>query len=365
MTALVSVIIPCYNYGRFLSDALDSVLAQTYGDWEAIVIDDGSTDDTDAVAERYAAKDARIRYISQENRGVSAARNHGFRVARGDYVLFLDSDDLLLPNALGELVRAHGSETDVVFSDGWIVGPDGARLASLSSSHRVPGLEMEAFLFGRVAGLHSALFRYPCLLAVEGPFDEEMPEREDLDMFLRLRASGTRFAYVAVHTCVYRFHGRNKSLPGSPYLERRRLSLMRSRMRSIDAPWFDELSTEARYRFFQHVLVELLPRDRAAQARVMGHSRFKAMTPRERSRLLFELAAEEMVGEAGWLADAGLLLKAIRLRPQDPRLYAMLLVDALPVPTRRWLLRKYRRWRSGPPKEVPWIAALAQEDGSR
>ena len=93
---LVSVIVPCYNYGRFLAQALDSVRGQDYPAVEVVVVDDGSTDDTAAVAARYPE----AVYMRQENQGLSAARNAGVRASRGAYLVFLDADDWLLPGAL-------------------------------------------------------------------------------------------------------------------------------------------------------------------------------------------------------------------------------------------------------------------------
>lgn len=93
---LVSVIIPCYNYGHFLAEAIESVVQQAYPAKEIVVVDDGSADDTAAVAARYPE----VRYIYQQNQGLSAARNTGIEQSRGDYLVFLDADDWLLPNAL-------------------------------------------------------------------------------------------------------------------------------------------------------------------------------------------------------------------------------------------------------------------------
>jgi glycosyltransferase involved in cell wall biosynthesis len=90
----VSVIIPTYNQARFVASAVESALAQTYPDVEIIVVDDGSTDDPRAALAPYRA---RIHYIRQENKGLSGARNTGFLASHGDYVLFLDSDDLIHP----------------------------------------------------------------------------------------------------------------------------------------------------------------------------------------------------------------------------------------------------------------------------
>jgi glycosyltransferase involved in cell wall biosynthesis len=108
---LVSVIIPCYNQARYLPEAIDSVLAQTYPDVELIVVNDGSPDDTEAVAGRYGD---RIRYVARPNGGISAARNSGIAVARGDYMKFLDSDDYLHPAQIARQVEAVAGRDDVV-----------------------------------------------------------------------------------------------------------------------------------------------------------------------------------------------------------------------------------------------------------
>ena len=92
---LVSIIIPCYNQGNFLPETLDSVLLQTYSNWECIIINDGSTDITESVALRYCKKDDRFKYFYQENKGLSASRNKGINNSLGKYILPLDSDDLI------------------------------------------------------------------------------------------------------------------------------------------------------------------------------------------------------------------------------------------------------------------------------
>jgi len=94
-TPLISVIIPCHNYGRYVGEALDSVRNQTYPHWEVIVIDDGSSDDTRKIVAQYCQSDSRISYHYQDKQGVSAARNAGFAIAVGDYIQLLDADDLL------------------------------------------------------------------------------------------------------------------------------------------------------------------------------------------------------------------------------------------------------------------------------
>ena len=100
MSKQFSIIIPVYNTEKYLRECLDSVLAQTIGDWEAICVDDGSTDGSAAILDEYAAKDARFRVIHQANAGVSAARNAALGAAKGEFFLFLDGDDLLRNDAL-------------------------------------------------------------------------------------------------------------------------------------------------------------------------------------------------------------------------------------------------------------------------
>lgn len=114
----VSIIIPVYNVERFLGECLDSVLAQTFGDFEAVCVNDGSTDRSTQILEAYAAVDSRIRIITQENGGLSAARNTGLAHALGKYVAFLDSDDLLTPDMLEKTVsKADETQADIVIFD--------------------------------------------------------------------------------------------------------------------------------------------------------------------------------------------------------------------------------------------------------
>ena len=110
----VSIIIPCYNSEKYLAACMDSVLAQTFEDFEAILIDDGSKDNTLKVAQSYAQKDARVRVYAKKNGGVSAARNLGLDHARGEWITFVDSDDLLPEDALESLLSGASDAVDMV-----------------------------------------------------------------------------------------------------------------------------------------------------------------------------------------------------------------------------------------------------------
>ena len=124
--ALVSVVIPCYNQARFLSEAIESVLAQSYQHFEVVVVDDGSTDETSEVAARYP----RVHYIRQDNQGPAAARNSGARESTGSYLVFLDADDRLLPNALETGLKHLKAHPECAFVSGHYreVAADGSSL---------------------------------------------------------------------------------------------------------------------------------------------------------------------------------------------------------------------------------------------
>jgi glycosyltransferase involved in cell wall biosynthesis len=119
---LVSIIIPCYNYGAYVSDAINSILAQTYKNWELIVINDGSTDSTKEVVMPYVEADSRIRYYYQPNKGLSAARNAGLALTKGEYIQLLDADDCLAPEKLRLQVEIldKNQDIDLVYSDAYI-----------------------------------------------------------------------------------------------------------------------------------------------------------------------------------------------------------------------------------------------------
>lgn len=135
-----SIIIPVYNVRQYLRDCLDSVLAQTCTDWEAVCVNDGSTDDSLSILREYAAKDKRIRIIDQPNGGAGTARNAGIHIAQGEYIFFLDADDWIVPDALERLSNHLYGQDLLCFSgqkymeaDGTYHQPDVLQPATYSS----------------------------------------------------------------------------------------------------------------------------------------------------------------------------------------------------------------------------------------
>lgn len=117
----ISVIIPVYNVENYLDECIKSVCNQTFTDFEIVVVNDGSTDSSLSIIEKYARFDSRIRIFSQENRGISAARNKGFNEARGAYILFVDSDDYIIPNTLSALWEyAEETKSEIILGNVWL-----------------------------------------------------------------------------------------------------------------------------------------------------------------------------------------------------------------------------------------------------
>jgi len=180
---LVSVIIPTYNRGWILTEAIDSVLAQDYKDYELIVVDDGSTDNTREILDTYGRD---IVVLRQTNKGVSAARNRGIAQAGGQLVAFLDSDDIWQPRKLSRQVDFFKLNPDAVINQTeeiWI--RNGVRV-NPKDRHRKPS----GMIFERSLGLclvsPSAVMIQKTLFDAVGVFDENLPACEDYDLWLRI-----------------------------------------------------------------------------------------------------------------------------------------------------------------------------------
>lgn len=185
-----SVIIPCYKQADLLPEALDSLLEQKYESWEAIVINDGSPDDTTKVVESYSAKDARIRVVEKENGGLSSARNAGLVYAGGSIIHFMDADDSLLPGCYSTVAKAVALRPDAqLFQTGYhyCYGPDSKVLHTVKPAlraHLLPGI-----LEGNAGPVHSLFVRREAVAAA-GCFDETLRSAEDWDFWMRVAKSG-------------------------------------------------------------------------------------------------------------------------------------------------------------------------------
>lgn len=202
MKPLISVIIPCYNCAPFLEETLQSVLVQTFQSFEIIIVNDGSKDHSLAIMKKYSKYD-RITYITQENRGLPAARNAGIKRARGRFFYFLDSDDLLHPKAFQVMIdtvseckisvgfmrvaRFHGNINNIVKIDNVI-------------SHFWPDI-----IFTNLAPLNAFLFPAHLVHKVNG-FNEKCSFAEDWEFLLRLAFAGAKLRTTDFVGAYYRLH---------------------------------------------------------------------------------------------------------------------------------------------------------------
>lgn len=240
---LVSVVVPCYNQARFLKQTVESVLAQTLTDWECLLINDGSTDDTPEVAQRLAAADSRIRYVEQANRGLSGARNRGLDESRGRYIQLLDSDDLLLPRKLEIQVAAlaQTNEPAIAYCDYSNCDADGRPLDA-PHLYKPPEMDHNDPLADMALRWESEMSVPPMCWLFDARFFGEMGIRfnenqrkhEDWDCWMRILATGPRLFYVPEKLAVYRRYGGSMSCDYEPMLEEFLQAIERQRLLHAD-----------------------------------------------------------------------------------------------------------------------------------
>ncbi len=226
---MVSVVIPCYRQAHFLGDAIESVLGQTYPNTEVIVVNDGSPDDTRAVATRYT-----VRYIEQPNRGLSAARNAGLHVSRGEFVVFLDADDRLTPHGLETGAGRLMADRTLAFVAGYsqYIAPDGTPLPTEQPLRHGADPYLALLQRNTIRMPAMVMFRRSALVEAGG-FDSRVDACGDYDLYLRI---SRRFS-VAFHSEVvaeYRRHTANMSLDPRLML-RQLLRVMRAQRQHLGA----------------------------------------------------------------------------------------------------------------------------------
>lgn len=207
----VSVIIPTYNRGRFISHAIMSVLSQTYKDYEIIVVDDGSTDDTKKRVQKFGDQ---VRYIYQKNRGPSAARNTGIRRAKGKYIAFCDSDDQFLPDKLEKQMKYIRKHPECRFLYSWYydVDPLGKVIKKKKPLVSKNQQQLQYLLLNRklVIRTSTVLVHQSCFNKA-GIFNEKYWTSEDWDMWLRILAYYPGHCLKVPLSEYWRHHGDNIS----------------------------------------------------------------------------------------------------------------------------------------------------------
>lgn len=205
----ISVIIPTYKRSAYLREAIASVLAQTFTDFELLVVDDGSSDDTAEVVAAFG--DKRIHYIFQENAGRSAARNRGMAESHGEFIAFLDDDDLYLPHKLAVEVAflERHPEVGLVASGARIIAADGSFIRDWKTWEGQPRPTLDTCIYACALLTCAILFRRCWLDTVDQWFDREMEAAEDTDFWLRLLLAGCRMEWLPEIVAANRVHRAN------------------------------------------------------------------------------------------------------------------------------------------------------------
>lgn len=334
----ISVIMPVYNGADYVRKAIESVLNQTISDWELIVVDDGSTDDTLNVLMSFT--DSRISVIQQANQGSSVARNTGLANAQGKYIAFLDADDLYLPNALAEyaaFLEGH-PEYDVVYADGWFCDVNDKPLLKISQrrSGTYTGDILEQVLIAAdIIGFPvCTLARYTIIKKHKVSFDPTLHIVEDWDFWIYL-ARWARFGYLDKPLCLYRVHLNNITHAQSNL---RTAMLVRNRLKIMHESWFDTLSIATQVKFFLNLLNGHLAYDASQQEEVITSAPFQALPPEQRAWLLRMVATKHIVQNTATAFTQSCLETAIIIYPKRESAHLLLFLWKRSPQICRWLV---------------------------
>jgi len=230
---LITTIVPCFNQSVYLAEAIESVLGQTYSNWECIIVNDGSTDDTETVATALCRRDSRIRYARKSNGGLSSARNMGLRIAKGNWIQFLDADDVIEPTKFEQhfhqIQASNYADNLVMYCDYKYGNHDNIRKEA--AGHIDRQFKSNEYLRELIIRWEHELSIPPhCFLMNsrffirEGiTFDESLPNHEDLDCWLRIFRLNPTIQYIDQKLCLYRLSAgsmsRNMALMGEGFLQ--------------------------------------------------------------------------------------------------------------------------------------------------
>ena len=202
----ISIIIPCYNQAKYLQYTLESVQNQTFNNWECIVVDDGSKDNSAQIIQNYIKKNNRFNYIFQENRGLSAARNMGILASKGSFIAFLDSDDLWDPKMLEKTIEYLDNNSEIsIVSGAWDHIDEKGQTITSKLGPSVSDNYFQDLLLWNLFPIHATLSRKE-IFEKCGCFDTNLTACEDWDFWIRAASAGYKFGYIHDLIAHYRRH---------------------------------------------------------------------------------------------------------------------------------------------------------------
>jgi hypothetical protein len=339
----VSVVMPVYNAGAYVREAILSVVDQTLVDWELIVIDDGSTDASAQAIARFA--DPRIHVIHQQNSGVAVARNRGLAAASGEYLAFLDADDVFFPTALASNASYLDAHRDrgVVYADGMFCNRAGQSVARLSdylpAEHE--GDVLDALVVTPFIAVCTAMIRRQVVATRGLRFEPDRPLGEDWEFFIRL-AETERFGRNPEAIFKYRRHAQNATLASS---SERAANAGQIRLGVLTSPVIGQLAPATVATLFYQLLFESFPEQPEMHLRLVTDRSFARLSAHDQGRLLRLVAAHWL--RQGWSVQRAraLLDTPIDHRPRSAKAWLLRLATYLPPDWSRALLNARRRPR--------------------
>ncbi len=317
---LVSIMMPAYNAGQYIDQAIQSVLEQSYHSWELVIVDDGSTDNTVEIITQF--NDPRIKVFGQVNAGEATARNAALKVMRGEFVAFLDADDIYLPDHLVktlEFLQTH-PEYDGVYTDGYYCDENGNHIQRLSSRRRGP---FEGRLFEEIVRASDVfgpplcvVLRIEIITRYNLAFDKDIVIGPDWDFFIRY-TDLAQFGYINECTCKYRVHQTNITV--SIDIQKRAVDLTRCRTKAIKMESFNACSDQTRSAVFYDLLINLLDCHPEHQSDVARWSEFAYLPRNQQARLLRLMASNAIIEDCSHDHVSGWIKRSRELNPADWR----------------------------------------------
>jgi glycosyltransferase involved in cell wall biosynthesis len=337
----VSIMMAVYNGEKYIGEAIASVIAQTFQDWELLIVNDGSTDNTVDVVQSF--QDARIHLFHQANSGPSIARNTAIDHARGDYLAYLDSDDVFLPNHLEILtgyLESH-PEVGVVYSDGYYCAADLSPVATFSEyrPQEIIGRSIDQIVL-------TPLLAAPCCSFVRMSiirnnnirFDPDLPPAEDWDFFIRL-AEVVDFHSIPIVTCKYRIHQTNIT---STMKVKNGESKKKIRLRALHSDYFASLSEKTQYSLLINLCLDSFGDQPEEQVELLASKYSLELSKKNRSSLLRQVSLYRIIKNCSNCPSRNLIINAIYINPFSYKNWGALFLQLLPKSISIKIIRMYR-----------------------
>lgn len=249
MNAKISIIVPCFNQEAFLEETLQSIYNQTYNNWECLIIDDGSTDNSSLIAQHWCTKDSRYKLIQKKNGGISSTRNYGLKHACGDYIQFLDGDDLLYETKIDLSLKVATNEEDIIITS----------FNHLKNGRTLPpfcNLKEEYFTYHNILLQWDATFSIPIhcglfkkSLIDDFLFDDEIIAGEDWIFWLFLYSKNPKTYFLNEELVAYRLHEKSITQNDDRMANKKQIAHLNI---------FNSLSDDYKVLFFERFSIEVL-----------------------------------------------------------------------------------------------------------